>query len=356
MMQIYGVIMAGGSGTRFWPLSRKTTPKQLLNLSGNGLMINETIDRMTGFIKKENIFIVTNAEQSDKMKELVEDGIKMNHILSEPAARNTSACVGYAAMEIVKKYGDGIMCIFPADHYIKDEVSFTKVLKEAIKVAESSDKLVTIGITPTFPSSGYGYIKFDKTQNEIVKSVEKFVEKPNYETAVKYLKSGDFLWNSGMFVWKASTILNNFKRFLPKVYNAVVQIGDSMNTDAEADTITKIYPTIPSISIDYGIMERSDDVVVLEGDFGWNDVGSWDMLGALYDTDENGNIIKGEQINLETSNCISYSEKRLIATIGIENTIIVETDDVVLVCDKDKAQDVKKIVDILKVQGKEGYL
>lgn len=356
MMQIYGVIMAGGSGTRFWPLSRKTTPKQLLNLSGNGLMINETIDRMAGFIKKENIFIVTNAEQADKMKELVEDGIQMDHILSEPAARNTSACVGYAAMEIIKKYGDGVMCIFPSDHYIKDEDSFTKVLKDAIRVAESSDKLVTIGITPTFPSTGYGYIKFDKMQNENVKSVEKFVEKPNYETAVKYLKSGEFLWNSGMFVWKASTIMNDFKRFLPKVYNALVEISDAMNTEDEADTITKIYPTIPSISIDYGIMERSDEVVVIEGDFGWNDVGSWDMLGALYDTDDNGNIIKGDQINLETSNCISYSDKRLIATIGIENTIIVETDDVVLVCDKEKAQDVKKIVDMLKEQGKEEYL
>lgn len=356
MMKIYGIIMAGGSGTRFWPLSRKTMPKQLLNLSGNGLMINETIDRMTGFIKKEDIFIVTNTDQADKMKELVEDGIKMDHILSEPAARNTSACIGYAAMEIMKKYGDGVMCIFPSDHYIKDEESFTKALNEAIRVAEASEKLVTIGITPTFPSTGYGYIKFDKLQNGIVKNVEKFVEKPNFETAVKYLKSGDFLWNSGMFIWKASAIIDNFKRFLPKVYNALAVIGDSMNTVNEKEVIAKRYPEIPSISIDYGIMERSDEVVVLEGDFGWNDVGSWDTLGALYDTDEKGNIIKGEQINLETFNCISYSDKRLIATIGMDNTIIVETDDVVLVCSKDKAQDVKKIVDLLKAQGKDEYL
>jgi mannose-1-phosphate guanylyltransferase len=355
-MKVYGIIMAGGSGTRFWPLSRKTSPKQLLNLSGNGLMINETIDRMSGFINKEDIFIVTNTDQAEKMKELVEDGIQMNHILAEPAARNTSACIGYAAIEIIKKYGDGVMCIFPSDHYIKDEESFTNVLKEAIKVAETSEKLVTVGITPTFPSTGYGYIKFDKNQAGIVKNVERFVEKPNHETAVKYLKSGDFLWNSGMFIWKASTILDNFKRFLPKVYNSIVEIGDVMNTSKEESIITEIYPNIPSISIDYGIMERSDEVVVLEGDFGWNDVGSWDMLGALYDTDENGNIIKGDQINLETSNCISYSDKRLIATIGINNTIIVETDDVVLVCAKDKAQDVKKIVDLLTEKGKSEYL
>lgn len=355
-MKTYGVIMAGGSGTRFWPLSRKNTPKQLLNLSGNGLMINETIDRMTDFIIKEDIFIVTNTEQVDRMKELVEDGIQMDHILAEPAARNTAACVGYAAMEIIKKYGDGVMCIFPSDHYIKDEEEFSNILKNAVKVAESGDKLVTIGITPTFPATGYGYINFDKEENSDIKTVQKFVEKPNYETAVKYIKSGEFLWNSGMFVWKASIILDNFKRFLPKVYNAIEQIGEAMNTDAEKDTINHVYPNIPSISIDYGIMERSDDVVVLAGDFGWNDVGSWDTLGALYDTDDNGNIIKGEQINLETSNCISYSDKRLIATIGIDSTIIVETDDVVLVCAKEKAQDVKMIVDILKKRGREEYL
>lgn len=355
-MKVYGVIMAGGSGTRFWPLSRKKTPKQLLNLSGNGVMINEAIDRITPTIDKENIFIVTNTEQVEKMKELVEDGIREDHILAEPSARNTSACIGYAAMEIIKKYGDGIMCIFPSDHYIKYEAEFNKVLAKAIEAAETQDKLVTIGIKPTFPSTGYGYINFDKKDVSEVKSVQSFVEKPNYETAVKYLKSGDYLWNSGMFVWKASTILDNFKRFIPKVNNAIEKIGEAMNTPDEKAVIQEIYPTIQSISIDYGVMERSDDVVVLAGDFGWNDVGSWDMLGAIYDTDDNGNIIIGDQINIETSNCISYSEGRMIATIGVDNTIIVETDDVVLVCDKNKAQDVKKIVDILKEQGRKEYL
>lgn len=355
-MTKYGIIMAGGSGTRFWPLSRKTTPKQLLNLSGNGAMINETIDRISNFIEKENIFIVTNTEQLEKMKECVEEGILEAHILAEPSARNTAACIGYAAMEIMRKYGDGVMCIFPSDHYIKEEDEFSNVLGKAILTASECEKLVTIGITPTFPSTGYGYINFDRTEDGDVKTVQKFVEKPNYENAVKYLKSGEYLWNSGMFVWKASTIIKNFERFIPKIFNCLKEIGEAMNTPLEEEAIKRIYPVIPSISIDYGIMERSDDVVVLEGDFGWNDVGSWDMLGALYDTDENGNIIKGEQINLETSNCISYSDKRLIATIGIENTIIVETDDVVLVCDKEKAQDVKKIVDLLKTNGKREYL
>lgn len=355
-MNKYGVIMAGGGGTRFWPLSRQTTPKQLLNISGHGLMINETIDRILGTIPKENIFIVTNVSQGDKMKESVEEGIQMDHILLEPSARNTSACIGYAALEIVKKYGDGVMCIFPSDHYIQEEAEFNRILSEAVKTAETEDKLVTIGIKPTFPATGYGYIRFDKTETRLAKQVTEFVEKPNHATAKSYVASGSYAWNSGMFIWKASTILNNFERFLPKVYAGLCEIGEAMGTENEASVLQRIYPTIPGISIDYGIMERSSDVVVIEGDFGWNDVGSWDTLGVLYDMDANGNVIKGEQINLETTNCICYSDKRLITTIGVDNLIIVETDDAVLVCNKEKAQDVKKVVDILKEQGKAEYL
>lgn len=354
MRKIYGVIMAGGGGTRFWPLSRKKLPKQLLNLSGNGLMINETIERMANFINRENIFIVTTKEQADKMNELVDEGI--NNILVEPSARNTAACIGYAAMEIVKKHGDGVMCILPSDHHIKDEEEFTRILNIAIEEAYSEDKLVTIGITPTFPSTGYGYINFDREDASSIKKVEAFVEKPNYETALKYIKSKEYLWNSGMFIWKASVILQNFERFLPRVSNILIKIGEAMNTSNEYKVIEELYTKIPSISIDYGIMERSDNVVVIEGDFGWSDVGSWDTLGAIYETDEFGNIITGEQINLETYNCISYSDKRLIATMGIRDTIIVETEDVVLVCAKDKAQDVKKIVERLDNDNKTQYL
>lgn len=355
-MEKYGIIMAGGGGTRFWPLSREKLPKQLLNLTGNGLMINETIERIEPVISTENIFIVTNGKQMELMESSVGLSIAKDHILSEPMARNTAACIGYAAFEILKKYGDGIMCIFPADHYIKNTDKFNEVLKEAIYEAETNDTLVTIGIKPTFSSTGYGYIRYDEQSTDTVKDVLEFIEKPNLEKAKKYLESGNYVWNSGMFVWKASTILENYKRFLPKVYNNLEIISKSMNTPSEKETIEKIYPSIPSISIDYGVMERSDDVKVLTGDFGWNDVGSWDTLGLLYDMDENGNVIKGEQINLETTNCISYSNDRLIATIGVNNLIIVETEDAILVCDKDKAQDVKKVVDMLKDSGKVNYL
>lgn len=355
-MQVYGVIMAGGGGTRFWPLSRREEPKQLLNLSGKDLMINETIDRIAGVADKKDIFIVTNEAQMPKMEKAVEGRVARDHILAEPAARNTAACIGYAAMEILKKYGDGIMCVFPSDHFVKNQEEFTRILGLAVEAAEREDKLITLGITPTFPSTGYGYIRFDRSAPGVAKQVLEFKEKPDEETAKRYLASGEYSWNSGMFVWKASTILEKFKELLPEIYACLEKIGDAMNTAEEARVIAEIYPMIPSISIDYGILEKSSDVLVISAEFGWNDVGSWDNLGVLYEEDENGNVLAGNQINIDTKNCISYSGKRLIATVGVENLIIVETEDAVLVCDKSRAQDVKRIVDQLKAEGREEYL
>ncbi|MBR2044804.1 MAG: mannose-1-phosphate guanylyltransferase, partial [Agathobacter sp.] len=253
-MNTYGVIMAGGGGTRFWPLSRQEEPKQLLNLSGNDLMINETIDRIATVADKNNIFVVTNVTQVPKMKAATTGRLQENHILAEPSARNTSACIGYAAMEIVKKYGDGIMCISPADHFIKNTEEFQRVLTEAVKVAEKEDKLITVGIQPTYPATGYGYIKFDKAEASVAKTVIEFKEKPDLETAKSYLASCEYAWNSGMFIWKASTILKKFEELLPDVYACIVKIGEAMNTSEEAQVIADVYPTIPSISVDYGIM------------------------------------------------------------------------------------------------------
>ena len=275
-MNTYGVIMAGGGGTRFWPMSRQEMPKQLLNLSGKETMVNETIDRIGQVIDKNDIFIVTNVCQWKPMADVTKGRIEPKKILAEPAARNTAACIGYAAMEIIKKYGDGVMCVFPADHYIKDEKGFAEILNKAISVAEREDKLVTIGITPTFPATGYGYIEFNKNEDSVAKKVIQFVEKPNLELAKEYVAKGSFAWNSGMFVWRASVILNKFKEFLPEVYQCIVKIGDAMGTPDEEKVINEIYPVIPKISVDYGIMEKADNVVVIDGEFGWNDVGSWD--------------------------------------------------------------------------------
>lgn len=354
-MKTYGVIMAGGGGTRFWPLSRKETPKQLLNLSGKEIMVNETIDRLSQVISKDNIFIVTNESQVDKMQQVTDGRVLAENILSEPAARNTAACVGYAAMKIVKTYGDGIMVITPSDAYIKNNEEYADILRKAVKEAEETNNLVTIGITPTFPSTGYGYIHFERNAAD-VKTVLQFVEKPNLETAKKYVSTGEYVWNSGIFVWKVSVILNKFKKLLPDIYGDLEKIADCLGTSDEKKILNEVYPSIRSISIDYGIMEKSNDIKVVPGEFGWNDVGSWDMLGVLHESDSNGNISVGNTLFVETSNSIVYSSGKLVATVGIDNLILVETPDAIMVCPKDKAQDVKKIVDKLKEQKKEDLL
>lgn len=354
-MKTYGVIMAGGGGTRFWPLSRKQTPKQLLNLSGKDIMVNEAIERLARVADYKDIFIVTNAVQKTAMLNKIDKRILSNHILAEPAARNTAACIGYAAIEIIKKYGDGVMVITPSDAYIKDTDKFAEVLKIAIKEAEIGDKLVTVGITPTFPATGYGYIQYENVQSD-AKPVLKFVEKPNEETARKYLSSGNFVWNSGMFVWKASVILKQFKKLLPEIYSFLEQIADSFGKSDESQQIQKLYPLIPSISVDYGIMEKSEDIVVVPGEFGWNDVGSWDMFNVLHNEDCDGNIKIGDVIAIDSKNTTVYSSGKLIAAVGVDNLVIVETSDAIMICKKDKAQDVKKIVDELKASGREDLL
>ena len=354
-MKVYGVIMAGGGGTRFWPLSRKETPKQLLNLSGKDIMVNEAINRLAQVTSCEDIFIVTNITQKRKMLDLLNGKISDSHILAEPCARNTAACIGYAATEIVKKYGDGIMVITPSDAYIKNEKKFARVLRTAIHAADTTDKLVTIGITPTFPATGYGYIQYTNCSN-VAKLVLKFVEKPNLRTAKKYIKSGEFVWNSGMFVWRASTILQKFQEFLPEAYEVLQQIAQSFGKEDESKQIETLYPQIPSISIDYGIMEKCNDILVVPGEFGWNDIGSWDMFDVLHGADEKGNIGFGDVISVATKNTTVYSSGKLVTTVGVDNLIIVETPDAILVCRKDKAQDVKKIVDELQNEGREEFL
>ena len=347
-MKVYGLIMAGGGGTRFWPLSRKRVPKQLLNLDGKEIMLNETIDRLSGVVDKENIFIVTNTEQVELTKIVTAERMSEDHILAEPSARNTAACIGYGAIEILKKYGDGIMCILASDHYIKDEEEFKKVLKKAVETVEETDGLVTIGIKPTFPSTGYGYIKNEEIPKKMYKKVLEFVEKPDLERANAYIAEGNYAWNSGMFVWKASTILRYFEKLLPDIYDKLMIIKETMGTSSEYEVIRAVYDTIPKISIDYGIMERADGVYMLEGDFGWNDIGSFDALPALYASDEKGNVVRGENVLIDARDNIIIGENKLIAAVGIDNLIVVETDDALLVCAKDRAQDVKEVVALLE--------
>lgn len=320
-------------------------------------MVNETIDRLEGNVIKENIFVVTNSTQAELMLHATAGRVLPDHVLAEPAARNTAACIGYAAMEILQKYGDGVMCILPSDHYIKKTDVYRKVVADALRIAEETDALVTLGIQPTYPSTGYGYICHEEEKRaDGSYAVRQFVEKPNLEKAREYLLSGEYLWNSGMFFWKASVIMKYFKELLPDIYACLEKIGAAMGTDDEQNVIQEIYPQIPKISIDYGIMEKASKVLALEGDFGWSDVGSWDALESLYEKDEYGNITYGEQVHIDTHDCIIYAKNKLVTTIGLDNVIVVETEDAVLVCDKNRAQEVKKIVEALQDCNKLQYL
>lgn len=354
-METFGVIMAGGSGMRFWPLSRQTTPKQLLNLSGKDVMINETINRLQPEIQPENILIVTSAQQADKVLQVAGTRIRPNNVIREPAARNTAACIGLAAIEIIRRCGDGIMCIFPADHYIADENAFRRVVLQAIECAGNTDQLVTIGIRPTFSATGFGYILFEEGEN-LIKKVLCFEEKPNVETAEEYVASGRYLWNSGMFVWKASVILKRFEQLLPDIYADLMKIQAAFDTDREETVLQDVYTGIRKISIDYGIMEKSQDIVVIPAEFGWNDVGSWDMLHVIHPKDASDNIAVGDVNCINTKNSVIYSTGKHISIIGVDDIVAVETADAVMVCRKSKAQDVKQAVERLAQEGRDELL
>ena len=351
-MKTYGVIMAGGGGTRFWPLSTKAEPKQFLNLSGKESLINETIDRQEGFIRKEDIFIVTNEMQVSLMLARTAGRIGRDHVLAEPAARNTAACIGYAAMEILRKYEDGVMCIFAADHHIRDKAAYTRTMQEAVRTVQKTDALVTIGILPTFPATGYGYMRHAPKKGQLYHEVEEFVEKPDEETARAYLAAGRYAWNSGMFVWKASTILDYYRKLLPDVYECLARIGDAMGTPEEQEVLHRVYPTIPKISVDYGIMERARGVLMLEGDFGWSDVGSWDTLDSVRKKDARGNIASGDTLLMDTDDCVIYAGEKLIAAVGMKDTVVVEGRNAILVCPVREAQRVKQVVETLEKEGR----
>lgn len=358
-MNHFGVIMAGGGGTRFWPLSRQKTPKQLLNLSGKELMVNEAVERMATVIGKSNIFIVTSEVQASSMITATEGKVFPRNILAEPAARNTAACIGYAAVEIVKRYGDGVMIITPADHYVEDIPALTDIFRLALTTAEEQDKLVTIGLRPTFPSTGFGYIKYNAQEEGKVKKVVEFREKPDAATAERYISSGNYAWNSGMFIWKASLILQKFKELIPDIYEDIMTIGNAINMPNEQDVLHDVYPNIRSISIDYAIMEpcaAKGDVLVIPGKCGWNDVGSWDMMDILHEPDSEDNVFIGDVLGLDVRDSVIYSSGRMVTAVDVDNLVIVETPDAVMVCAKDKAQDVKKIVDALKAAGRRELL
>lgn len=357
-MKSFSVVLAGGSGTRFWPLSRIGSPKQVLNISGNDVMINETIRRTEGLIAFEDCFIVTAKSQLSQIDGVLLPEVPRANILMEPVQRNTAPCILFAALKLKRLYGEGVMCIFSADHYITNGDEFKRVIESASKLAETTDKLVTLGIRPSYPATGYGYISYDRAAatGEAFDVLE-FVEKPSYERAAQYCRDGSYLWNSGIFIWRISSILAAFERYLPRLYKRLLPWCDLIGTEREEEALAEIYPTLQKISIDFGILERSNDVLVIPSDFGWSDVGSWDSLGAIFPPDEAGNIVRADElIPIDTTDNIIYSERQLISTIGIHDMIVVSTEDALLLCPKNRAQDVRKIVDRLTELDMKKYL
>ncbi len=357
---ISAVIMAGGKGERFWPKSRTNLPKQFLSLTEDGKsMIQHTIERLSGLVDINNTYVVTNKSYKELIMEHL-PSLPIENIIIEPEAKNTAPCIGLAAIHIANKDPNSKMIVLPADHLIKFNELFIDTLELGLEAINDEDNIITIGITPNYPETGYGYINFKKGNHpknlKNVYEVLKFEEKPNLEKAKQYLRSGKYLWNSGMFIWKTSTILKCFENLLPIVFEGLEKIKKTIGTDLYIETLTREFSKFPSESIDYGIMEKAKNIYVIPGNFGWDDVGSWLSLERINKTNQDGNIIKGNVVTIETKNSIIQATDKLIATVGLEDVIIVDTKDALLICNKDNTQDVKKIIENLKLYNREEYL
>jgi len=349
--EVYAAILAGGIGSRFWPLSRETTPKQLLKVVGDESLLKSTIRRLSPLIPAERVSIVTNARQAEIIRLHLSYGgdgkaLSPGYIV-EPVGRNTAAAIALAAFEVWRKDPEGVMAVLPADHIIKDGKSFRAALKAAIAVA-SEGHLVTFGIVPTSPETGYGYIKAGKKtvsriNGHTVKRVDRFVEKPDIKRARKYVADGSYFWNSGIFLWKAGRILEEIKAYLPDVYNA-------LSSASSPSEVAEAYGAFKDVSIDHGILEKAKDVVVIPADFPWSDMGTWSSFSEILDPDSDGNIIKGRVVDIGSENSIIFGCDRAVATIGLKDFILVDTPDATLVCPKDRAQEVKDVVNILKAK------
>ena len=337
-MKKTALIMAGGRGERFWPKSRQNLPKQFLSLTDDDkTMIQLTVERILPLVDMEDIFIATNQDYKALVREQLPQLPEQN-ILCEPVGKNTAPCIGLGAVHIAKKYEDALMFVLPSDHLIKMHKIFLRSLQDACDVAEQGENLVTIGITPSSPETGYGYIRFD-AEHTLCRAfkVEQFVEKPNLEKAKEYLASGLYMWNSGMFTWKVSTILKNIQTFMPQTYEGLQRIGQAIGTEQEKEVLVREFTAFKSESIDYGIMEKASNIYILTSAFGWDDVGSWLAVGRIKKTNDLGNVVNGNAITVDTQNTIIQGDKKLIATVGLENMIIVDTPDALLVCEKDHA-------------------
>ena len=350
------VIMAGGKGTRLWPVSRAGKPKQFQCLTGDKTMLQETYLRLRRIAPPEDIFVATNKEYvSEVEKEILE--FPKENILAEPIGRNTAPSIALAAAVIAAGDENEIMGVFPADHFIENpDVLLNAIQKGKEFLERNGQYLLTFGITPSAPETGYGYIKKDGDLEKIdgvqVFKAEKFVEKPNYETAQKYLEAGDYFWNSGMFLWKTKTIIEKFKKYVPDDYDRLIKLRDSVKAGKYAEVLEKEFPEMDKNSIDYAILENEPDVAVIPLEMQWSDVGSWTALKDTLISSNKENLVRGEHINFDSENLLVYGSDKLITTIGVKDLIIVDTDDAILICDRNKSQLVSDVVKKLESDGK----
>lgn len=352
------VIMAGGKGERLWPLSRAHYPKQFLSVTDDDkTMIQKTVDRISSYINYEDIFIVTNHDHADivrKQLPLIHD----DNLLIEPMGKNTAACIGFAAAVISSRYNEAVMVVIPSDHMIFNEHKYIETINHAVEFAKNNEALITIGMTPDHPETGYGYIKYknDMDDDHGICKVIAFVEKPDSETAEKYLSSGEYLWNSGIFVFKTSDIINSFLKFLPDVYNCINDIRNAYGSAFYHQVVHDCFDRLEPVSIDIGIMEKESKLYVLKGDFGWDDIGNFKALSRINEIDSDGNYTKGEVVSVSTADSIISTRKRLIAAVGLKDLIIIDTDDVLLICHKDSTHEIKKALEHLRENSMKEYL
>jgi mannose-1-phosphate guanylyltransferase len=352
-LPVCAVLLAGGRGTRFWPRSRMRTPKQLLNIAGNKTMLRETADRLAPVFSQRNFWAVTNVEQAAAVRrELL--GVPASHILAEPVGRNTAAAIGLAAIHLAHEYGDALMAVLPADSFVADAVRYRALVRAALEQARGAGNLVVLGIPPTRPETGYGYIERGaicaRPRGVAAYEVKRFTEKPDLSLAQKYVASGKYLWNAGMFFWRSSTFLENLKRFLPATHAALVQLAKTIGTRKYSSALRRIYPRLKNISVDFAVMEPATRisgprrVSVIPAKVGWSDIGSWAAVYELLASKPGANVSAGPSFTLDAEGNYFWSPTKLVAVIGVHDLVLVETGDAILLCSRERSQDVGKIV------------
>ena len=355
-MALYPVIMAGGSGTRFWPLSRKARPKQFLPLASKAPLIADTVGRLQGLSSVKDTFVVCGPLHAKAAAKLVK-GLPKKNLLVEPVARNTAPAIALAALHVAARDPQGLLVVLPSDHHVADPAAFRRTLQEAAQVAKAGH-LVTLGIQPHHPETGYGYIQVGEPLGQGKgKRVKAFREKPDLATAQGYLASGDYLWNGGIFVFRADAILQALAQHMPEMHKGLEALRRSVGKRTYAGVLKRVFPKLPSQSIDYGVMEKAQNIAVLPGDFGWSDVGSFAAIPEVRPADANGNVVSGEgAVLVDCKGCVVLAEKRPLAVVGLTDTVVVDSGDAVLVVPRSRSQDVRQVVEALKARKLDRYL